>query len=516
MKQILIPFALLFLLGRTHADRGEAPAALAAYHDAIDRADTTAEDCDYRQLCRVYAQMADIFYYQNLIDDQARCLNQSIAYAYKAGDTITALNEYAQKMSVYSRKQQHESVIGTFKYVYEKFTALGYEDVASRYFGGAFESMIEKNDYVTPRLYMDRYELLSGYFDSSGNIEKGREIYYYCKGLYYLGIHNYDSAQFFFRKELAESNDFNNKNAASRGLALLYSKTGKPDSAAKYALYSYAMNDSVYAQMATSEVEKAKNLYNYSRHREIALKEKARADSESKKAILFISVSIILLILLIAAISVFRLKRRHEKEQYQEQLDKLVETQSEITLLKEQITGNESIINEYYDKQLQFDRLSEKMRLLEAQNDKLSEKLAEKEHALQKAKENLSKTPQVKNRSLKRATERLKKSDVYDELLSAIDKKEQLSELLWLKVLKMSIDIFPGFYDLISSKAQFLNKNEYRCCFLLRLNVSASEISILLGVAPSYVTKMCNNISRLYFDKENNSKELAKVFSDFC
>ena len=46
-----------YLLGRTHADRGEAPAALTAYHEAIDRADTTATDCDYRQLSRVYAQM---------------------------------------------------------------------------------------------------------------------------------------------------------------------------------------------------------------------------------------------------------------------------------------------------------------------------------------------------------------------------------------------------------------------------------------------------------------------------
>ncbi len=49
-----------YILGRTYADRGEAPAALEAYHDAIDRADTTAADCDYYTLCRVYSQMAVI------------------------------------------------------------------------------------------------------------------------------------------------------------------------------------------------------------------------------------------------------------------------------------------------------------------------------------------------------------------------------------------------------------------------------------------------------------------------
>ena len=54
-----------YLLGRTHADRGEAPAALAAYHDAIDRADTTAADCDFYMLASTYAQMA-LLYHQQL------------------------------------------------------------------------------------------------------------------------------------------------------------------------------------------------------------------------------------------------------------------------------------------------------------------------------------------------------------------------------------------------------------------------------------------------------------------
>ena len=48
-----------YMLGRTYADRGEVPQALEAYHDAIDRADTTAQDCNYYTLCRVYAQMSD-------------------------------------------------------------------------------------------------------------------------------------------------------------------------------------------------------------------------------------------------------------------------------------------------------------------------------------------------------------------------------------------------------------------------------------------------------------------------
>ena len=46
-----------YILGRTHADRGELPQAVTAYNDAAERADTTAKDCDYRTLSRVHAQI---------------------------------------------------------------------------------------------------------------------------------------------------------------------------------------------------------------------------------------------------------------------------------------------------------------------------------------------------------------------------------------------------------------------------------------------------------------------------
>ena len=86
-----------YLLGRTYADRGEAPAAIAAYHDAIDRADTTAADCDYRQLCRVYSQMAKIFYQQNLVKDNLDALELSIKFGLKGKDTISAINPHCSE-----------------------------------------------------------------------------------------------------------------------------------------------------------------------------------------------------------------------------------------------------------------------------------------------------------------------------------------------------------------------------------------------------------------------------------
>ena len=55
-----------YLLGRAYHEKGDAPMALESYQHAIDHADTTSASCDYRQLSRVYGQMANVFHQQNL------------------------------------------------------------------------------------------------------------------------------------------------------------------------------------------------------------------------------------------------------------------------------------------------------------------------------------------------------------------------------------------------------------------------------------------------------------------
>ena len=51
-----------YLLGRTYADAGEAPRAVQSYQDAISKADTTAINCDYLQLCAVYTQLSNVYH----------------------------------------------------------------------------------------------------------------------------------------------------------------------------------------------------------------------------------------------------------------------------------------------------------------------------------------------------------------------------------------------------------------------------------------------------------------------
>ena len=73
-----------YLLGRAYHEHGEAPMALQCYHDAIDCADTTAADCNFAQLARVYGQMSGILYDQCLFEAQLTYIRKSIKCAWHA------------------------------------------------------------------------------------------------------------------------------------------------------------------------------------------------------------------------------------------------------------------------------------------------------------------------------------------------------------------------------------------------------------------------------------------------
>ena len=289
-----------YLLGRCYADMREAPMALHCYQEAITRADTLSPDCDFAQLSRVYGQSATIFYQQGLYRNQLEYQDLSAKYGWLGKDTLNALRSYAMKAAAYDQLQMKDSAILIYTDAIRQMKAYKYNKVAAGFAGLLAKKLIDKGESSRALPYLQDYEQNSGYFDSEGNIVKGREVYYYAKGLYFLKNHLLDSAEYCFRKELHTGKDFNNQSAGAYGLSLLYQRYNNPDSVVKYALYYSEMNDSVYAQRATQEVEQAKAMYDYRRQQEIAQQEKGKA--ESRKMMFLVSVLVSLILLLIAGI----------------------------------------------------------------------------------------------------------------------------------------------------------------------------------------------------------------------
>ena len=435
-----------YLLGRAYYDMGEMPMALNAYQLAL--ADTSGTEKDYYLLTRIHAQISNIFFKQNLIDDQLKHIDLSVKYALLSHDTISAILNNAQKTYAYERKGEIDSAL----YYCQQSSMLakkhGYQKLSAGILGGAITILVEKDSLDKAKTFMDIYEPESGFFDKNHGIAKGREIYYYTKGRYYLAKEQYDSAEFFFRKELREGKDFNNQNAASRGLALLFQKTHQPDSAAKYALYSYAMNDSVYAHMATDEVERMKAMYDYNRHLKLA--EAKSREAQATRSLVWIISLFCLSIILSLYIVILRHKKREEEmvrreENLYKRLVELEDSHKEKERFKRTIEQEQRILNSTIAKH--FRDLAQKPANLPSSTD-------------------------------------------------------------WKSMLDMISRELPSFQALLCDNQLNLRQEEMNICMLIRLRFKPKEICNLTGLSSQNVTNIRKRLLyKIYGDESGGSKD---------
>ena len=459
-----------YLLGRAYYEHGEAPMALQCYHDALDRADTTAQDCDYAQLARVYGQMALVFYQQGLFRQQLEFGKQSVKYAWLAKDTLAALMSYEQESFAYSSLGMPDSAIFVIEDVASKYRKYGNPTYAAISLSCIIRTLIQKGEFRKAKQYMDIYESESVLFDTHGNIAQGREIYYNIKGCYYLETDRLDSAEYYFRKELRTGKDFNNQNAAALDIAKLFQKQHQKDSAAKYALYAYAMSDSLYAHKTTQTVERMQAMYDYSRSQELARKEKENAAKEKRR--LYFSVSLSLLIIVIGAyiIYVMREEKLRQQELYRHNLEQLEQTQSEILQLRIHADEYEEL-------------LAEKEKLLEQQSAEMQmhrQKLLMDHSVIEKS---------------------IKESDIYQLLLG-----KQYGQALSIGELrecrKLVIENLPEFNSLLLSKQYKLNAKDFNVCILFRLGFKSKEISNMLDITQGRVSQICTKVLKEIFGED--------------
>lgn len=511
-----------YLLGRAYYDLHEAPMALHSFQEAAEKADTTASDCDYRQLSRVYGQIGKLFYHQNLLTQSLLCDDMSIKYAFKGNDTLNAILSMIGQTVTYEDLHQTDSAIYIGELASNLAIKYGYKEISAAIFGGIIDLLIDKGDLIKAKRYMDRYERESGYFDSDHNIERGRETYYYTKGHYFLAIERYDSAEYYYRKELRVGKDFNNQNGGSRGLALLFQKTNKPDSAAKYAIYSYAMNDSVYAQTATHEVEQMQGMYDYSRNQEIAREEmKKREETESKNRTMA-NITIALLVAIVATLYIIKREREKRKEEhfrYDESVSNLAKTQEELNKLRSHKEEYERLLIDTRAKLLKEESISanQQSELDKAKSDieqlhthvqDLNQMIEGKEQDVIRLNGEVELYKEKVKTQKICAEAKFDEFDIYKKLRKTAAKAEVVKAEEWQDVNSMVIKVLPNFYKLISSNKHKLNDNEFKTCILIRLHFSPKEISNMLDVSSAYITKLRNNMMVKLFGEVGKSKEL--------
>ena len=450
-----------YLLGRCYADMHEAPMALQCYQQAIECADTTAENCDFAQLARVYAQMGDLFYYQGLYSHSLNCYNVSTSFTIKGKDTLTAALIYEQKSAAYLRMDQPDSAIYVIENVFSQYSQLGVLQFATRSLGTIMGIYIEREDFERAQELMTKYESTSKIFNEDGTITSGLEVYYYYKGLIYLHDGLFKSALHCFNKAYYEGKDLNTRSAGAIGLGKLYEHLNKPDSVAKYFKFAYIINDSIYQGHTTEIVQRIQSIYNYSRYQKIAFETKEK--NAEQRIIIWICIGCLLLVTLIGSIIYMRTvsKKREISLRYRQSLEVIRQARHDISILKAHQTENANLI-------------AEKEQVILEQEDVLR---------------NLYHNPLIHR---------------------FIVKGLEPSPNEWQQIKELIFDLYPKFRAFMETNHAILNDKESKTCILIIAGFKPKIISSMLNVHPSYISKIRIEMLSRLFCTDGKAKEFDK------
>ena len=414
-----------YLLGCTYRDMGDAPRALECYHDAIDKADTTSADCDYKLLSRVYGQMAGLYSKQYLPDEEIKMLLNYSKYSLKANDTLNYIRGMEFMVRPYFDLEDTATIIKITQECSLLYKRYGYVKASASVYPTLIYLYLKQHKYIEARYLMDVFETESGLFDSNNNIASGREHYYYSKGLYYYGVNKLDSADYYFRK----LENYGYLHDSYKGLAMVYVSKGITDSIIKYSDLYVEAAETHFSNLQIKDVKKISALYDYNKQQVIIAQKSAEA---SRNKLIAITISILLFVLTFVSVYVYNIFMKKKKREYNHLNNRYVR-----------------IKNQYEEIQKRKDE----MKLIESEN-------------------NLCKSQIFKLFVLKSTP---KKGHVPP------------SQEEWNELIVHIKEYLPIFYNLVFIKNK-LSDQELYTTILTRLNFKNSEISILLGIKPQQVT----------------------------
>jgi hypothetical protein len=190
-----------YLLGCVYRDLHEAPHAVDCYLDAISQADTTATECDFYTLECAYSQLADTYYNQLLLTNEIEARKKASYYAFRANKPKWGIYNIDMIAGTYILLNKKDSAEIILKSVLEQYREHGYTQQALRSSRALIHLYLEEPKRLAEaKALMDQFETESELFDEHHELPPSQRQFYYYKGIYFEGINNLDSAEYYYRK----------------------------------------------------------------------------------------------------------------------------------------------------------------------------------------------------------------------------------------------------------------------------------------------------------------------------
>ena len=440
-----------YLMGCIYRDRHEAPMALQWYLDAVEQADTLADDCDYLTLMKVYGQMAGIYHSQLMPIEEIESRRMFSKCAERMDSTYYAIRGIEKQLDAYSILGDTTMMLALTDSVHNLYLQAGMPQAAASVYPPAIYICLARHDYSKAKQLMDVFEQESGLFDAEGNISKGREHYYCAKGAYYKGIYKLDSAEYYYRKLLTYNYSYN----AYKGLIQLFEFRHQPDSIIKYIPYFETAHNAEINHLRFESTQQVQSMYNYSRNQKIAYEK----EIESKNKQIIIIILCFLITLTIYAISYLYRKR---KRLYLKA----------IKLIDQEKNAKWKVINRAERQAIQLSQKRETINSLETKNKELRSQLHPRNNLL-------AETMLLDSKEVKAVTKYVSESGIPtgDE---------------WKNLERAFIKYMPNFYALLNSHR--LESFEKRVCYLTFMGIKPKYMSLFLKISPTYLSNIRKGI----------------------
>ena len=492
-----------YLQGRVHHDMGEAPSSLQAYYDAIDCADTTKTDCDFKTMKGIYGQMSRIFHQQNLPYDEIWAIQHYIDCIRRTSNMEEYIVAKSQLVRPYFRLGEKDSILQIINDTYQSLKQLGNEHRAASILPVSISIYLERHELQKAKQIMDIFENESGQFDENGNIAKGREHYYYTKGLYCLAVNENKTAEKFFRKAI----QYGYLSEGYKGLLSVYREKNVMDSIVRFSRLYEAAQDSLHNKMQTDAIHQMSSLYNYTRHQRIAQENAAKAKKarRERSAILMTA-----FILLVVGLVFIRRLRHKAKRQYIALSKEYEDTKSKMAVLTDRqrlMAYDHETTMKAKEKELQ--ELLHRIQLADERNAAVSEDrdslkqvydelrqeqeqiirqhaddMEQRDHDVLELREKVmsleSQLLQYSSVDMEAAFRKTRIFQLFNERKSARYVSQCPTDKDWEQLIESFRTHFVRFYTFITID-HHLPVNQYRYCILYRLGFDATEIGVLMN-----------------------------------
>jgi len=468
-----------YLLGSIYRDMQEAPIALAYYRDAISCADTTAQNCNYTTLSKIYGQMAFICYDQYLTEEGIDALKKASYYALKDSDTFNYIKSLELTVNPYYSQGDTAQVLRITERCHDLYMKNGMPQAAAGVYAQAIQIYVERKQYETADSLIRIFENESGLFDAEGNIGEGRDDYFFIKGQYLLGTNAINDAERCFRKLLSADK----KVLAYYGLLQVFLNKEEIDSIAKYSALREKSLGKMLEEEQAQAILQSKALYNYNRWQRVADQEKTAAKNAK-----IIIVCIILGIILLTTIAVIWYRRNSKKKkrywanlqkEYALSLQTLKKMEAELETIE---SVNDRRLSELHaKKQEEIALLTQKISKYESDFARL------KANELDAALMNSDILEELKKKAVPKPG-----AQMHATIVSASERKELLEQI------KLCL---PTFYAFLIGNHN-LTPQEFDVCILTRLNFSNKEIATLLGTGTQNIPNAKKRANKKLFNED--------------